>query len=79
VITVGAYEAKTRFSELIERVQRGEAVTITKHGTPVARLVGITPAKWSVEEIVADVERLREGLDLGGDDPRDYIHEGHRI
>lgn len=79
MITVGAYEAKTRFSELIERVQRGEAVTITKHGTPVARLVGITPAKWSVEEIVADVERLREGLDLGGDDPRDYIHEGHRI
>lgn len=37
--TVGAYEAKTRFSHLLERVARGEAFTITRHGRVVARLV----------------------------------------
>ena len=34
--TVGAYDAKTRFSELLERVETGAEITITKHGTPVA-------------------------------------------
>jgi len=39
--TVGAYEAKTRLSELLERVEAGEEITITKHGAPVARLVPV--------------------------------------
>lgn len=37
--TIGAFEAKTHFSELLERVAGGEEITITRHGTPVARLV----------------------------------------
>ena len=37
--TVGAFEAKTKFSELLERVGAGEEITITKHERPVARLV----------------------------------------
>ena len=37
--TVGAFEAKTKFSELLERVGKGEEITITKHEKPVARLV----------------------------------------
>jgi prevent-host-death family protein len=79
MITVGAYEAKTRLSELLERVQEGETVTITKHGHPVAQLVGIAPARRSVEDVVAELERLREGIDLKGDSVLDYIHAGHRI
>ncbi len=42
--TIGAFEAKTRFSTLLERVAKGETVTITRHGTPVARLVPVAPA-----------------------------------
>jgi len=38
---VGAYEAKTHLSELLEKVEAGEEITITKHGTPIARLVPI--------------------------------------
>jgi prevent-host-death family protein len=38
---VGAYEAKTHLPALLERVQRGEQITITKHGKPIARLVPI--------------------------------------
>lgn len=37
--SVGAYDAKTRFAELLQRVSQGEEITITRHGTPVARLV----------------------------------------
>ena len=37
-MTVGSYEAKTHLSALLERVARGETITITKHGVPVATL-----------------------------------------
>lgn len=39
MIEVGTYEAKTRLSELLEKVEGGETVVITRHGRPVARLV----------------------------------------
>ena len=45
---VGAYNAKTHFSELLERVEAGEQITITRHGTAVARLVPMGPV--STEE-----------------------------
>ena len=38
-ITVGAFEAKTHLSTLLDRAGEGEEVIITKHGKPVARLV----------------------------------------
>ena len=36
--TVGAYEAKTKFSELILRAEKGESFVVTKNGRPVARI-----------------------------------------
>lgn len=39
VMSVGAFEAKTKFSELLERVSEGAEITITKHEKPVAKLV----------------------------------------
>ena len=39
MITISAFEAKTRFGDLLERVSRGEEIVITKHQKPVARLV----------------------------------------
>lgn len=38
-LTVGAFEAKTKFSELLEQVSQGLEITITKHEKPVAKLV----------------------------------------
>lgn len=40
---VGAFDARTRFFELLERIEAGEEVTIMRHGVAVARL--IPPAK----------------------------------
>ena len=39
------HEAKTKLSQLVERAQAGEDVVITRHGTPVARLVPVAAAK----------------------------------
>jgi prevent-host-death family protein len=78
--TVGAYDAKTHFSELLERVEGGEEITITKHGTPVARLVPMKK-KHTPEERRAAIERwteLSKGLSLGGLKIRDLIDEGRR-
>ncbi len=41
--TVNIKEAKTRFSELLRRVEDGEEVTIARNGNPVAKLVRLTP------------------------------------
>ena len=78
--TVGAYEAKTHLSELLEKVEAGEEITITKHGAPVARLV---PVKKGVrpEERVAAIDRIQKlatGLSLGGLKVKDLINEGRR-
>ena len=80
VHSVGAYEAKTHFSELLAKAEAGEEFTITRHGTPVARLV---PAKktYSREERCAAIERIKKlskGLSLGGLKIRDLINEGRR-
>jgi prevent-host-death family protein len=41
--TVGIFEAKAKLSELLERVAKGERVTITKHNQPIADLVPHRP------------------------------------
>ena len=78
--SVGAYDAKTHFSELLEKVESGEVITITRHGTPVARLVPIKK-KYTKQERRAAIERiikLGEGLSLDGLRIRDLVDEGRR-
>jgi prevent-host-death family protein len=78
--SVGAYDAKTHFSELLDKVESGEEITITKHGTPVAKLVPVKK-KYTQEERRTAIERilnLSEGLSLRGLKIRDLIDEGRR-
>ena len=78
--TVGAYEAKTHLSELLERVEAGQEITITRHGASVARLVPVTK-KATLEERSAAIERIQKlasGLSLRGLKVRDLISEGRR-
>lgn len=59
-ITVGAFEAKTKFSELLERVSKGEEITITKHEKPVARLVPFEkPSQVELTTLFAQMEEFR--------------------
>jgi len=77
---VGAYDAKTHFSELLEKVEGGEEITITRHGTPVARLVPVRKRHTAAEraEAIARIRELSRGLSLGGVRIRDLIAEGRR-
>ena len=54
----GAFEAKNKFSALLDRVERGEEIVITRHGQPVARLV---PSSGGIDRAQAQAaaERIR--------------------
>ena len=55
---ITAFEAKTRFGELLERVSRGEEVVITRHDKPVARLV--PEGARRLDEVRRSVRGLRD-------------------
>jgi prevent-host-death family protein len=79
--TIGAFEAKTHLSALLERVAHGERFTISRHGKPVARLVPIEPDDLASRR--AAVARLKtfakeHNLTLGGIDWRELRDEGRR-
>ncbi|MHB8870721.1 MAG: type II toxin-antitoxin system Phd/YefM family antitoxin [Thermoleophilia bacterium] len=80
MVTVGAYEAKTHLSQLLDRVARGERVTITKHGRPVAILVPAgEPLTVDRGQAIAELNEFRRGRALGvGLTIRDMIEEGRR-
>jgi prevent-host-death family protein len=79
--SVGAFQAKTQLSQLLDEVEKGEAVTITRRGRPVAVLSPVEasqPAKTG-QEWLAEVKRLRKGITLGGTlTVRQLIDEGRR-
>ena len=66
--TVGSFEAKTKLAELLDRVESGETITITRHGKPVAKLI---PAGVDSEErarrraLIEEIKRKRAGWDRG--------------
>jgi prevent-host-death family protein len=61
--TVTAFEAKTRFGEMLERVARGEEIMITRHEKPVARLVAEgAKGQRRVRQAVARLKTLREQI-----------------
>jgi prevent-host-death family protein len=78
--TVGAYEAKTHLSKLLEKVEAGEEITITKHGAPVAKLVPVKKEVSAEQRIdaIGRIQQLAIGLSLGGLKVKDLINEGRR-
>lgn len=64
---VGAFEAKNKLGHLLDLVEQGEVVVITRHGKQVARLVPARPVR-SREQARAAIQRIRdraEQLKLG--------------
>jgi antitoxin (DNA-binding transcriptional repressor) of toxin-antitoxin stability system len=68
--TIGAHDAKTRLAELLDRVERGEEIVITRHGRPVARLTRTGPGHdvAAARAAAAALAALREQIagDGGG-------------
>lgn len=77
---IGAFEAKNRLGKLLDLVEHGEEVVITRHGKAVARLVP-PRAAFNRAEAQAAARKIREmskGVTLGDIPIRDLIDEGRR-
>jgi prevent-host-death family protein len=60
--TVAVSEAKTRLSSLLEQAERGQEITITKHGRAVARLMPVAGvSRERLADAVAQLKRFRRG------------------
>ena len=78
---VGTLEARNTLSALIERVEKGEEITITRHGKPVARLVAPlsdTERKAKARGAADWLRKNRVNNRLEGISIRDLIDEGRR-
>jgi prevent-host-death family protein len=77
ITQIGAFEAKTRLSELLRKVERGERFTITLRGRPIAELAPLPQASQRMDEVL---NRLMnppiEGIP--GDTVLDWIHDGRK-
>ena len=78
---VGAFEAKTHLSDLLDRVARGETFTITRHGQAAALLVPVGPTrdKLTHKEIVEGMRALRKKIKVDKVSVRRMIEEGRRF
>ncbi|MCB2149477.1 MAG: type II toxin-antitoxin system prevent-host-death family antitoxin [Deltaproteobacteria bacterium] len=77
--TVGAYEAKTHLPKLLGRVAKGEHITITRHGVPVAVLHPFDSEKNAdVKAVIAKLRKFRKRNNLSGLSIREMIEEGRR-
>ena len=82
----GAFEAKNKFSELLDRAERGEEVVITRHGKPVARLVPQKDEATEQKRIREALEHLRQtramlkarGVKFTAEEIRELRDEGRR-
>jgi prevent-host-death family protein len=74
---IGTLEAKTHFSRLLARAERGEEITITRHGKPVAKLVPVAP-RPSPKEIVERILENRQGWKLEPGEWKELRYFGRR-
>jgi prevent-host-death family protein len=77
--SVGAFEAKTHFSALIDAAERGETVIVTKRGKPVAQIGPVPEEKSALTPADAMKALLSIDARLGGISSRELIDDGRRF
>ncbi len=79
MITVGAFEAKTNLSALLDQVEAGEEIVITRHGKAIARLVSENQSTVAMRKIAgAQILELQQKNTLGGLSWRELRDEGRK-
>jgi prevent-host-death family protein len=79
MLTVGAFEAKTHLSALLERVARGEEVLVTRHGKAIARRVPAAVAdRERIDNAISKLKTARAGATLRGLNWKDLRDERRR-
>jgi len=79
--TIGAFDAKTHLAALLDRVAKGESITITRHGVPAAKLVpvGESDPKLNHEQIVEGMRALRKRVKSDTMSVREMVQQGRRF
>lgn len=76
---VGLFEAKQKFSELVDRAGRGERIGITKRGKLMAELGPARQEQVDLKEVFARIEKIRKKVKPHpGVTSKDLIEEGRR-
>lgn len=78
--TIGAFEAKNTLGTLLDLVEKGEEITITRHGKPVARLVAANDTfdRVAARKAVEEIGEMSKGVTLGGIPIKELIEEGRK-
>ena len=65
--TVGSFEAKTKLADLLDKVEAGETITITRRGIAVAQLVPVKAVDEKARQrvLIDEIKRKRAGWDKG--------------
>ncbi len=78
-MTVTTEEVAARWPNLMEKIEEGEKITITRQGVPVANVVPVPePPKKTSAEAVDHLLALRKGIRLNGLSIREMIDEGRK-
>ena len=76
---IGAFEAKTRLPQLLQRVEAGERFVITRHSRPVAELIPFQPLdSGKVRTAIDDLKQFQQTHSLEGLSVRQLIEEARK-
>jgi len=81
----GTFDAKNKLSHLLDLVEQGDEVIITRNGKPVARIVADKASdadaerKRRADEAIEWIKQNRKGNDLGEDTIKELIEAGRRF
>ena len=73
---IGAFEAKNKLGQLLDLVEAGEEVVITRRGRVVARLVPPRPAAEQAREAASAIRAMSKGVTLGRLKAKNLVAEG---
>jgi prevent-host-death family protein len=76
--TIGAFEAKTRFGELLAQVEEGASFLITRRGVPVARLVPVKRGSRDPKALLEAFKAFQKAHPLEGITTKELINEGRK-
>ncbi len=78
--SIQAAEAKAHLSSLLDEVERGETIVITRHGKPIARIVPEADSRQArIVRAMADIEEFRKTMPrIALEDILSARHEGHK-
>ena len=82
MLEIGAFEAKNTLGSLLDRVEAGEEIRITRHGKPVARLIPDIPIRISRSQAAAKkirgMAKSRKAGSFDWEEWKSYRDEGRR-